>query len=52
MDKKSKKTKKENLPKDSLPKGVTQEDLFKQYGKLVWCDFNDCFWNSRPKGLK
>ena len=31
MNKKSKKTKKEDLPKDSLPEGVTQEDLFKRY---------------------
>ena len=34
---------------DSLPEDITLEDLNKEYGKLVWCQFYDCFWNKQPK---
>ena len=32
---------------DKLPEGVTEEDVMEKYGKVVWCEFTDCFWNNR-----
>ena len=37
------------LYEDSLPEDITLEDLKEEYGKLVWCQFYDCFWNKQPK---
>ena len=33
--------------KDKLPEGVTEEDMKNEFGKIVWCEFKDCFWNKR-----
>jgi len=37
---------------DKLPEGVTEEDVQAEFGKLVWCDFYDCFWNKRVDNLQ
>ena len=37
---------------DKLPEGVTEEDVMEKYGKVVWCEFTDCFWNNRIKDLQ
>ena len=37
---------------DKLPEGVTEEDIQEQFGKVVWCEFYDCFWNRRVKDLQ
>ena len=37
---------------DKLPEGVTEEDVMERYGKVVWCEFTDCFWNNRVKDLQ
>jgi len=38
--------------KDKLPEGVTEEDVQAKFGKLVWCEFYDCFWNKRVDNLQ
>ena len=37
---------------DKLPEGVTEEDMKKEFGKIVWCDFKDCFWNRRVENYQ
>jgi len=37
---------------DKLPEGVTEEDIKAEFGKIVWCDFYDCFWNKRVDNLQ
>tara|TARA_R110000824_G_scaffold264523_1_gene453358 strand:- start:4831 stop:5394 length:564 start_codon:yes stop_codon:yes gene_type:complete len=37
---------------DRLPEGVTEEDVKEEFGKLVWCQFHDCFWNKKVEGLQ
>ena len=37
---------------DKIPEGMTEEDVMKKYGKVVWCEFTDCFWNTREKDLQ
>jgi len=37
---------------DKLPEGTTEEDIKEKYGKLVWCEFKDCFWNDTVKDLQ
>jgi len=37
---------------DKLPDGMTEDDLQEKYGKVVWCEFSDCFWNKREAGLQ
>ena len=36
---------------DQLPEEVTEEDFQERYAKIVYCDFEDCFWNTNIKGL-
>ena len=37
---------------DKLPEGVTEEDIKDEFGKVVWCEFKDCFWNNDIKDLQ
>ena len=37
---------------DKLPEGVTKEEIKEKFGKVVWCEFHDCFWNNRVKDLQ
>ena len=40
-------TEEEGVSKDTLPEGVTEEELKEQYGKLVWCEYYECKWNKQ-----
>tara|TARA_R110002020_G_scaffold153136_4_gene332308 strand:+ start:3221 stop:3703 length:483 start_codon:yes stop_codon:yes gene_type:complete len=40
-------TAEEGVSKDTLPEGVTEEELKEQYGKLVWCEYYECKWNKQ-----
>ena len=42
----------QDMTEDSLPEGVTEEEFKQQYAKIVYCDYTDCFWNTRIDGLK
>ena len=37
---------------DKLPEGMTEEDIQKEFGKVVYCEYTDCFWNKRVKDLQ
>ena len=37
---------------DKVPEGMTEEDIIDKYGKVVWCEFKDCFWNQRVPDLQ
>ena len=36
---------------DQLPEDITEEEFREQYAKIVYCDYEDCFWNKYVKGL-
>ena len=36
---------------DQLPEELTVEEFNELYAKIVYCDFEDCFWNTYVKGL-
>jgi hypothetical protein len=38
--------------KSTLPEGMTQENLREAYGKVVWCKFVDCRYNTQIEGLQ
>ena len=42
----------QEMTEDSLPEGVTEEEFKQQYAKIVYCNYTDCFWNTRIDGLK
>ena len=42
----------QDMTEDSLPEGVTEEEFKQQYAKIVYCNYTDCFWNTRIDGLK
>ena len=31
---------------------MTEEDIQKEFGKVVYCEYTDCFWNKRVKDLQ
>jgi len=37
---------------DKLPETVTADDIKQEFGKVVWCEFYECFWNKRVKDLQ
>ena len=37
---------------DKLPEGTTAEDIKEEFGKVVWCEYYECFWNKRVKDLQ
>ena len=37
---------------DKLPDGVTKEEIKEEFGKIVWCEFKDCFWNNKVQDLQ
>ena len=37
---------------DKLPEGTTEEDIKQEFGKVVWCEYYECFWNKRVKNLQ
>ena len=36
---------------DQVPEDITEEEFNQQYAKIVYCDYEDCFWNKHVKGL-
>ena len=46
------KEKPQDMTEDSLPEGVTEEEFKQQYAKIVYCNYRECFWNTRIEGLK
>ncbi|MAH44836.1 hypothetical protein CMI37_03355 [Candidatus Pacearchaeota archaeon] len=36
---------------DQLPEELTVEEFQEQYAKIVYCDYEACFWNTYVKGL-
>ena len=36
---------------DHLPEELTEEEFKERYAKIVYCDYEDCFWNTHVKGL-
>ena len=39
------KVEEEKIEGDTLPEGVTEEELKAEYSKLVWCEYYECKWN-------
>jgi len=39
------KVKEEGVSEDTLPEGVTEEELKAEYAILVWCEYYGCKWN-------
>ena len=37
---------------DKLPEGITDEDIKAKYGKVVWCKFYACKFNTVVEGLQ
>ena len=37
--------------KSTLPEGMTDENLREAYGKVVWCKFSACKYNSNIEGV-
>ena len=38
--------------KSTLPEGMTDENLREAYGKVVWCKFTDCKYNTQVEGVQ
>ena len=38
--------------KSTLPEGMTEENLREAYGKVVWCKFTACKYNSQIEGVQ
>ena len=38
--------------KSTLPEGMTNENLREAYGKVVWCKFTACKYNSQIEGVQ
>jgi len=36
---------------DILPEELTEDEFREQYAKIVYCDYEECFWNIHIKGL-
>jgi|TARA_R110000824_G_scaffold387477_1_gene582790 hypothetical protein len=36
---------------DTLPEDITEEEFKERYAKVVYCDYEECFWNTHVKGL-
>ena len=36
---------------DQLPEDITEEEFKERYAKIVYCDYESCFWNTYVKGL-
>ena len=34
---------------DKMPEGMTEEDVQNEFGKVVYCEYTDCFWNKEYK---
>ena len=47
LNRKHKKIKTSREYKSTLPEGMTDENLREAYGKVVWCKFTDCKYNTQ-----